>query len=327
MSDTRTEWNHTPDVPIQVSPLWQWPPKPYAAFRWYFDGWFFLTINMAILGLAFAAFTWFSPTLESATNLSANWIALIFARNFILLLVVAGTLHLWFHRYVAQSKDLKYDPRPFPRKGRVFSFENQLLDNMFWSLASGVTIWSGFEVLIWWSMANGWARIITFESNPIWFVAVFFLIPVWESFYFYWMHRVLHTNLLYRFHALHHRNTDIGPWSGLSMHPIEHMFYFGTALIHFAIASHPVHVIFHLMFHALLAVTTHTGFEGFVFRNKKRLHLGMFHHQIHHRYFECNYGNLDVPWDKLFGSFHDGTPAGKEAMKTRLRERNRDQNK
>jgi lathosterol oxidase len=35
--------------------------------------------------------------------------------------------------------------------------------------------------------------------------------------------------------------------------------------------------------------------------------LGTFHHQMHHRYFECNYGSLELPWDKWFGSFHDGT--------------------
>ena len=323
----RKEWNHVPDVPIQVSPLWQWPPKPWTTFRWYFDGWFFLTINMAIVALAWAAFLWFSPTLETAKHLSPGWVALIFGRNLVLLLLVAGPLHLWFHKYALQGQDTKYDPRPFPRKGRMFTLNSQLLDNMFWSLASGVTIWSGFEILLWWSMANGYAAVITFQTNPVWFVAIFFLIPVWESFYFYWIHRALHTGPMYRFHALHHRNTDIGPWSGLSMHPVEHLMYFGTVLIHFAIASHPVHVIFHLMFYALLAVTTHTGFEGFVVRNKKRLHLGMFHHQMHHRYFECNYGNLDVPWDKLFGSFHDGTPEAKQAMKTRLRERSRIRNK
>jgi sterol desaturase/sphingolipid hydroxylase (fatty acid hydroxylase superfamily) len=49
----------------------------------------------------------------------------------------------------------------------------------------------------------------------------------------------------------------------------------------------------------------------------------MFHHQIHHRYFEVNYGNLDVPWDKLFGSFHDGTPEGKARMRARLQARKR----
>ena len=27
-------------------------------------------------------------------------------------------------------------------------------------------------------------------------------------------------------HSLHHRNTDIEPFSGLCMHPIEHLYYF-----------------------------------------------------------------------------------------------------
>ncbi len=317
-----SEWNHIPEVPIRVSPLWQWPPKPGATFRWYFDSWFFLTVNMAICGLAFLSYAWFSPSLESAAT-PGLWIAGIWLRNAIIVATLAGTLHLWFHKYSGQGTDLKYDPRPFPRQGRMFTLNSQLLDNMIWTIGSGVTIWSALEALLWWSMANGYAAVITFDTNAIWFVAIFFLIPVWESFYFYWMHRFLHTNAMYRFHALHHRNTDIGPWSGLSMHPVEHAFYFGSVLIHFAIASHPVHIIFHLMFYGLLAITTHTGFEGVLFRNKKRLHLGNFHHQIHHRYFECNYGNLDVPWDILFGSWHDGTEDGKTAMKERLRNRKR----
>ena len=35
--------------------------------------------------------------------------------------------------------------------------------------------------------------------------------------------------------------------------------------------------------------------------------MGDFFHQLHHRYFECNYGELTSPLDKWFGSFHDGT--------------------
>lgn len=319
----REEWNHKPTEAIAVSPLWQWPPKPLAALKWYADGWFFLTINMAILGLAFASYMLVSPTLAQAEHVELGWIAQVFIRNFVILCIVAGGLHMWFHTYNAQGQDKKYDPRPFPRKGRMFTLNDQVLDNMLWSLASGVTVWSGYEVLAWWGVANGVLPSTSFASSPIWFVAFFFLIPVWESFYFYWIHRLLHTNALYRFHALHHRNTDVGPWSGLSMHPIEHLMYFGTVVIHLVLPTHPVHVIFHLMFYALLAVTSHTGFEGLWFRNKKRVHLGMFHHQIHHRYFEVNYGNLDVPWDKLFGSFHDGTEAGKAKMRARLKARKR----
>lgn len=323
MTETRQEWNHVPDLPIAVSPLWQWPPKPLATLKWYADGWFFLTINMAILGLAWISYLWLSPSLEQSLTLRFSWVTLIFVRNFILLMLVAGSLHLWFYTYAKQGTDKKYDPRPFPRKGRMFSFDAQIKDNMFWSLASGVTIWSAFEVLLWWALANGFAPSTTFSQTPIWFIAFFFFIPVWESFYFYWIHRLLHSNLLYKFHALHHRNTDIGPWSGLSMHPVEHMMYFGTVIIHFVLPTHPVHLVFHLMFYALLAVTSHTGFEGLWFRNIKRINLGTFHHQIHHRYFEVNYGNLDVPWDKLFGSFHDGTDEGKERMRARLKARKR----
>lgn len=322
MNTSRQEWNHLPEIPIQVSPLWQWPPKPVAALRWYLDSWFFLTVNMAIVGIACAAYFWASPTLET-TATPGFWIPGIWLRNAIIVTVLAGGLHLWFHRYSGQGTALKYDPRPFPRNGRMFTMNAQVLDNMIWTIGSGVTIWTLLECLMWWSMANGYAATISFQTNPIWFIAIFFLIPVWESFYFYWMHRFLHTDFMYRFHALHHRNTDIGPWSGMSMHPVEHMFYFGSVLVHFAIASHPLHIIFHLMFYGLPAITSHTGFEGLLFRNKKRLHLGNFHHQIHHRYFECNYGNLDVPWDILFGSWHDGTEAGKTAMKERLKTRKR----
>lgn len=318
----RQEWNHLPDqIPLGTNPLWSWPPNPIGALMWYRDAWFGITLNWAIIGIAVLSYAFFSPTLDHALVLAPGWIITIALRNLVLTILIAGLLHYWFHTTKSQGDELKFDPRPYPRRGRMFTLDDQIKDNMIWTLASGVPIWTAFEVLIWWSMANGYAPTITWAAHPIWFVAIFFLIPIWESFYFYWMHRLLHTNLFYRFHALHHRNTDIGPWSGLSMHPIEHGFYFGTALIHFAVATHPVHLVAHLMFYALLAITSHSGFEGMKIRNKKRVHLGNFHHQIHHRYFEVNYGTLDVPWDKLFGSFHDGSDAGKAMMKERLKSR------
>jgi sterol desaturase/sphingolipid hydroxylase (fatty acid hydroxylase superfamily) len=320
---TRKEWNHVPDqIPIKVSPIWQWPPRPVEVLKWYFGSWLPISVNLAIVALAYASYLWASPTLESAAT-PGLWIAVIWLRNLIITFVLAHGLHTIFHGKHLQGLDHKYDPRPFPRQGRMFSFQNQLSDNMFWTLASGVTIWSFYEALVWWAMANGYAGTITWASSPIWFVLIFPLIPIWESFYFYWIHRLLHTDVMYRFHGLHHRNNDIGPWSGLSMHPIEHLFYFGTAMIHFVVPTHPIHMITHLMFYGLYAITTHTGFEGIWVAGKKRLHLGNFHHQMHHRYFECNYGTLDIPWDAFFGTFHDGTEDAKQRMQQRLKERRR----
>jgi len=63
---------------------------------------------------------------------------------------------------------------------------------------------------------------------------------------------------------------------------------------------------------ALTAVTSHAGFDALLVKDKSTLALGNFHHQMHHRYFECNYGTLDIPWDKFFGSFHSGTEESHE---------------
>jgi lathosterol oxidase len=73
------------------------------------------------------------------------------------------------------------------------------------------------------------------------------LLPAWETFYFFLIHRLIHWPPLYRrVHSLLRRNTNVGPWSGMSMHPIEHLIYFGTVLIHFIVPSNPFLIIFHL---------------------------------------------------------------------------------
>ena len=46
--------------------------------------------------------------------------------------------------------------------------------------------------------------------------------------------------------------------------------------------------------------------------------LGDFHHQLHHRFIECNYGGLESPLDELIGSLHDGTPDGDQMVTERL---------
>ena len=311
-------WSYSPDVPVQVSPFFQWPLRPLDMLKWVWHSWFLISEKLLIVGLAFISFYWFQPPLEQTKSLAFDWIGLMYARNLVLMTLVAGRLHLFFYAFTKQGKELRYDARPLLKKGRQFTLGAQVRDNMFWTLASGVTIWTAYEVLMFWAMANGYAPMLTWAANPVWFVALFFLVPVWESFYFYWIHRFLHIPFLYKHvHALHHRNVNVGPWSGLSMHPVEHVIYLGTVLIHWVVAAHPVHILFHLQYYTLSAATTHCGFEGLVVKDQNRLNLGTFHHQMHHRYFECNYGSLEIPWDKLFGSFHDGTSASHERIQKR----------
>lgn len=311
-------WHHLPQIPLQVSPVFQWPPNPLKIMKWFWESWFLITEKLIILALAFASYYWFSPSIDAARSLDVEWISLIYIRNFFLALVIGGLLHLWFYTFSAQGKNLKYDPRPLMVKGKQFTLGGQIKDNMFWTLGSGVLIWSAFEMVLLWALANGYVQNIEFSDTPIWFVALFFLIPLWESFYFYIIHRLLHFPLLYRYiHSIHHRNINVGPWSGMSMHPAEQFVFLGSVFVHLIVGAHPLHIIFHLQYYFLTAITTHTGFQGLLIGDKNRLALGTFHHQMHHRYFECNYGSLEIPWDKWFGSFHDGTIEANKKMQER----------
>ena len=313
-------WNHQPQTPLAVSPLFSWPLRPMEILRWFWSSWFLISERLILVGLAFVTVTWFQPPLEETRTLAPGWIAEIYLRNMVLMTLVAGGLHLYFYTFTRQGQRLKFDPRPLMVNGRQFTLGGQIRDNMVWTLGSGVAVWTAYEVLLFWAMANGYAPVLTWADSPVWFVALFLLIPLWESFYFYWIHRLLHVPFLYRHvHALHHRNINVGPWSGLSMHPVEHVIFLGSGLIHLLVPASPVHILYHMQYLTLTAATTHCGFEGMVVKDRNRLKLGTFHHQMHHRYFECNYGSLEVPWDKLFGSFHDGTPEADLRVKERRR--------
>ena len=311
-------WNHVPDVPIQVSPFFSWPPDPMRMIRWIAVRWLGIAENLLVLALATLSWLWFQPPLEVTATLAPGWIFGLWLRNLILISLVAGVLHWIFYMRKAQGARLKFDPRDLMHKGRQFTFGGQVRDNMFWTLGSGVGFWTAYEVLMFWAMGNGYAPLLSPADHPILFVLWFLLTPVWISFHFYWVHRALHWGPLYRIaHALHHRNINVGPWSGLSMHPVEHLIFFSSILIHLIVPAHPMHILFHMKHQSLTAATSHTGFENLLVQDRKRLALGTFHHQMHHRYFEVNYGNLEMPWDKWFGSFHDGTPAAHERLKSR----------
>jgi len=316
------QWHYRPGVPIKTSPLFDMPPRARAVAQWFASRWLVIGENSILLLIACVVWLFLQPGLDKTQSIELGWLAQMFLRNVLLMVIVAGGLHYFLHHRKLQKKKLKFDPRDLISQSRKFTFKNQLYDNMFWSLTSGVFFWTAFEALMLWSMANNHIPVMNWREQPVLFVLWFLLTPLWISFHFYWIHRLLHWPPLYKLaHALHHRNTNVGPWSGLSMHPIEHVLFFSSILIHWFIAAHPIHILFHMQHQALTAATSHAGFDALLVNDKKALALGTFHHQMHHRYFECNYGNLEVPWDKFFGSFHDGTESSHSQFMERRRKR------
>ena len=315
--DKRGHW--VPDRPISYGPAFDWPPDPRRLFRWLFGfPGYFLPWNTVYALLALVLWTWFSPDLATTQTLSPNWIGTLLIRNEILALLVFGAWHLWLYVWQRQGTNFKYN-RQFPKaKAPGFLFNSQIYENMFYTLGSGVPIWTAYEVLLLWAYANGWAPMISFASHPVAFVAVFFLVPLIHEVGFYFCHRLLHYNHLYAIaHKVHHRNTNPGPWSGLSMHPIEHLIYFSTILLFFIIPGNPVHMINLASRLGVGPAQGHTGFDRVEVGESKTFDASYYAHYLHHKYFEVNYSDGMVPLDRWFGSFHDGTPEAHEAMKER----------
>ncbi len=300
------EWNYHPKIPIENNPLFSFPFIIKRILKWYVDMW--APFSETVFCLIFAIiYLFLFPPIELFKNLDFKGVSIIYLYNITIMLVVAGGLHLFFYTFKKQENILKYDSRKVSNN-KIFTFNKQIFDNIFWSLVSGVTIWTFYETLLFWGYANEFITKINFSINPFLFLAMFFLIIFFESIHFYFIHRLLHFKFFYKFfHHIHHRNVNPGPWSGISMHPFEHLLYFSTVLIHFVIPSHPIHILFHFMITTIGAVIGHCGFDGFLINKKNKVALGHFHHQLHHRHFECNYGTIETPIDVIFKSFHDGT--------------------
>ena len=103
-------------------------------------------------GLAALVWNVFTPSMDRMQRFAVGWIAEIYLRNVVLLLVSAGGLHLWLYVRRAQGKKYKYDDRWLSNRSRRFLWGSQTRDNMFWALASGAALWTAYEALLLWSL-------------------------------------------------------------------------------------------------------------------------------------------------------------------------------
>jgi len=315
-------WNHT--TPVVYSRLFDWPSSPGAIAGALGKRWVTLGVSLLSLSLAIVVYRFLVPDLDSMRSLASPWVLGVFLRNLLIMTAVAGSLHWYLYTIRGQGKRLKYDPREEMEQSSKFTFRNQLWDNVFWSLAGGATVWSVCEVLCFWGVAHGVVPTFGLREHPVAFVAWLLFLPILQSSHFYFVHRLLHWPPLYKkVHRLHHRNINIGPWSGMAMHPVEQVLYVSSVLVHFVIPSHPVIFLVHLYTRCLGPAFSHAGFEKLLVKDRSVTDLGDFHHQLHHRFFECNYGTPTTPWDRWFGTDHDGSDEATARTRERQRRMNR----
>jgi len=209
--------------------------------------------------------------------------------------------------------------RPFV-SNRVYTTD-KVIHNIFWT-TSGIAIWTVFENVFAYVWATGRLPYISNETtfSTGWGLAYFMFaligVPAWRSFHFYFAHRFLHYTPLYKqVHSLHHRNTDIEPFSGLCMHPVEHMYYFACVLPSLVLYCSPFAFVWNGVHLLLSPAASHSGYED-------HSQSDLFHY-LHHYYFECNYAGSDAAFmDKAFGTFKGSfkdVPKQREDAKSTLR--------
>lgn len=321
--DKRGDWK--PNKLIEYPPVFIWPARPIRFMKWLF-GYPGYILPWNLVYAFFAATLWFYLTPDMATmkTFSAGWVAYLLARNWLIVLLFFGGFHLRLYIRKRQGSSFKFNSNWPSTDNPAFLFRNQTADNMIWSLLSGVPMWTAYEVLTLWAFASGFIPYVDFQQHPVYCVVVMALIPTFRDLHFYCVHRLIHWPPLYHsVHKLHHNNVNPGPWSGLAMHPVEHLLYFSGVLIHWIMLSHPLHAVFHLLHAGLSPAPGHVGFDKLVVGGGTMVDTHSYDHYLHHKYFECNYADGVIPLDKWFGTFHDGSPEAQKRMDERAMARAR----
>jgi len=225
----------------------------------------------------------------------------LFFTRFLLNTTVALVYYGYFHigLYWLHKARRKYKPGSYPTAG------NMLHNMYYWML--GMLQWTFWECVMIRLWATGTVQFKTNEevlNDPqifLWNVLWILLIPLVRDLHFYVAHRFLHIRALYRFvHKLHHRNADPEPFSGLTMHPIEHLYYYSNAFIPALYLGDlsPLVFLFCFIHLTISPGAGHSGWEDHFQADQ--------YHYVHHAKFECNYGSpFSAFIDQFFGTFRE----------------------
>jgi sterol desaturase/sphingolipid hydroxylase (fatty acid hydroxylase superfamily) len=312
----RGDWS--PNEPTGTAPLFVFPPQPLKLLKWLPQ--YFFPYNVLFALSAWVWWRWVLPDAETMAIPAFGWIFRLFVINSVALFLFFGAFELRLYTLRAQGNRFKYNGKwPSDNKSDVFWFRSQNIDNMMRCFLLGVPIWTALEVAILYVYANGFVPWLSFAEHPYYLAALALAVPIIHETHFFLLHRAIHWGPLYRWvHSVHHNSVNPSPFSSLSMHPVELAGYLGVALWHLVIPSNPLLALYQLHYAGFGAIPGHIGFDKIEIGKDSAADTHAYIHYLHHKYFEVNYGDGLIPFDKWFGTFHDGSKDGEVLMEARF---------
>lgn len=161
------------------------------------------------------------------------------------------------------------------------------------------------------------------DAYPLWWFAVSVLIMlVLHDAFFYWLHRAMHSRLLFRFmHRTHHLSIHPTAFAAYSFHPSEALAegLIVTAIL-FLLPVHPLALLAFQTISTIYNVYGHCGRE-FYPRGMGSHWLGRWintstAHAMHHARGRHNYGLYFMFWDRLMGTVDPALEQGEGRAET-----------
>lgn len=276
--------------------------------------------NLITLGLTVLLWSLAVPSIKTMQTLSLGWIVPLFLTNWLALFAWFGGWEFVLYRKRVQGRRFKYNGAfPSDKPAAYFWFNDQNIDNFIRSMFISVPIVVAMEVCALWLFANGWGSIEFVTEHPILFALLLVFIPILHEAYFFFVHWFMHWEPFYQWcHSIHHNSINPSPWTSMSNHPVETVLQFLPSVIWIPLC--PFLALYHLNTVAFSSVLGHIGFEKIEINDKAAWSTHAYPHYLHHKHFDVNYCDDGyLPWDRWFGTWHDGTAEGEQLMQERFK--------
>jgi Delta7-sterol 5-desaturase len=147
------------------------------------------------------------------------------------------------------------------------------------------------------------------DRYPLWYLVVSYLVAiVLQDAYFYFMHRLFHHRLLFRWwHCGHHRSHPPTPWTSFAFDPPEAIAHSLFLMVLVSVLPlHFISLIAILSTMTVWAVVNHLGLDrlpaNFPHHWCGRWFTGPAHHDIHHHQYALHFGLYFTFWDRQLGT-------------------------